>query len=442
MGDTYEFQHGTLPDSESDSDVDIESIIEADPAKKKGWISKQKLINICQKEVGTKSDGRRPLNIAIIGPPGCGKSSLLNSIFASFSDEKWKELAEHGSSGELDRQISRFLISYKKEKYYGRRTDDNREDDILMPTFIDMNGFEDVNDEYNKELLKIVFYGRLEEFEKFQDVTECYRADGLNGLRNTYGQRKEYLRIDRIIFVSSGDPTAPLPTELMECVYEVAHGKRGIPIFGVVTKADKFNGKKDPAVKEREATFRKHLGIPLNRFARIKNYCEDIDDKLEYRFSVIPQIDIKILELLTQVFSPALQVINPEGNPFESTGESSERNKRTKDPVPTSPTNGSTSRGFTIGTLLILISIQMLLMSIVLQDSMNPGISDSTINTICANYKMFLEAKDMQSIPGMDEICANKIPKPAFFSLAPGIIFVMVVVPIIYLTILNKMKTK
>ena len=110
MGDTYEFQHGTLPDSESDSDVDIESIIEADPAKKKGWISKQKLINICQKEVGTKSDGRRPLNIAIIGPPGCGKSSLLNSIFASFSDEKWKELAEHGSSGELDRQISRFLI--------------------------------------------------------------------------------------------------------------------------------------------------------------------------------------------------------------------------------------------------------------------------------------------------------------------------------------------
>ena len=96
-----------------------------------------------------------------------------------------------------------------------------------MPTFIDMNNFEDANDEYNKELLKIVFYGRLEEFGKFADVTKCYREYGLNGLRNTYGQRKEYLRIDRIIFVSSGDPTAPLPTSLMECVYEVAHGKRG-----------------------------------------------------------------------------------------------------------------------------------------------------------------------------------------------------------------------
>ena len=133
-----------------------------------------------------------------------------------------------------------------------------------------------------------------------------------------------------------------------------------------------------------------------------------------------------------------MEVINPDASEFESTAESSERNKRTKDPVSTSPT----SRGLTIGSLLILISIQMLLMAIVLQDSMNPGISDSTINTICANYDMFVNAKDMDSIPGMEEICTKKIQKPAIFSLGPGIIFVMVVVPIIYLTILNKIKTK
>jgi predicted GTPase len=72
---------------------------------------------ICQREVGTKSDGRQPLNIVIIGPPGCGKSSLLNTIFASFSDEKWKELAEHGDSGELGRQTSRFLIYKNKMQH-------------------------------------------------------------------------------------------------------------------------------------------------------------------------------------------------------------------------------------------------------------------------------------------------------------------------------------
>ena len=110
MGDTYEYQYGTRPDTESDSDVDIESMIEADPTKKKGWSSKQKLIKICQRGVGTKSDGCQRLNIAIIGPPGCGKSSLLNTIFASFSDEKWKELAEHGSTGETGKQASKFLI--------------------------------------------------------------------------------------------------------------------------------------------------------------------------------------------------------------------------------------------------------------------------------------------------------------------------------------------
>lgn len=137
-----------------------------------------------------------------------------------------------------------------------------------------------------------------------------------------------------------------------------------------------------------------------------------------------------------------MEVINPDASEFESTAKSSDQNKRTKDPIPTSPTNGSTSRGLTMGSLFLLITIQIVLMAIVLHYSMNPGISDSTINTICANYEMFVEARNMDSIPGMEEICAKKILKPAIFSLVPGIILVMAVVPIIYLTILNKIKTK
>jgi ABC-type transport system involved in cytochrome bd biosynthesis fused ATPase/permease subunit len=52
-------------------------------------------------------DGRRPLNIAVIGPPGCGKSSFLNTIFASFKNNDkacWKEIAKAGDYGEQDIQ--------------------------------------------------------------------------------------------------------------------------------------------------------------------------------------------------------------------------------------------------------------------------------------------------------------------------------------------------
>ncbi|CAG2251646.1 unnamed protein product [Mytilus edulis] len=111
--DTYEGSRGPVSKTEdSDSDIEIGSLLEIDSTKKKGWDDKQKLIKICQKEVGTISSGKRPLNIAIIGSHGCGKSSLLNTIFASFSDEKWKELAAHGSHGGLGKQISQNLIRY------------------------------------------------------------------------------------------------------------------------------------------------------------------------------------------------------------------------------------------------------------------------------------------------------------------------------------------
>lgn len=424
------------PHSDSDSDIDIENILEADNTKKKGWSSKQKLIKICQQEVGQSSTGRRPLNIAVIGPPGCGKSSLLNTIFASFSEKKWRELAEHGSFGELGRQVSKFLISYPKEKYYINQDDD---DEVLMPTFIDMNGFEDSNSDYNKELLKIVFYGRLEEYEKFADVEKCYHENGLNGLKTRYGERNEYLKVDRIIFVCSGDPMAPLPTELMECVCNVARGDRGIPIYGVLTKADKFNGKKNSEVQLREETFRKHLGIPLNRFARIKNYCEDIDKELKYRFSVIPQIDVKILELMTQVFSSSLPVINPDGDPYKQNTDmlkqpSSNRKPTPQDKLPPS----QVSSGSNIGSLLMLVTVQMLLLAFVLHFIVTPPINEVTLNKICANYDM-IKAKHKDSIEGLDGVCANKINilKPPVYSLGVAVT-VAVVLPALMYAFLNR----
>lgn len=63
---------------------------------------KTQLIQQCKDTVGNDVGGRRPLNIAVIGPPGCGKSSFLNTIFASFKNNDracWREIAEMGDYG-------------------------------------------------------------------------------------------------------------------------------------------------------------------------------------------------------------------------------------------------------------------------------------------------------------------------------------------------------
>ena len=68
---------------------------------------KTQLILQCQQIVGKDLDGRRPLNIAVIGPPGCGKSSFLNTIFASFKNNDkacWRETAKAADYGGHDIQ--------------------------------------------------------------------------------------------------------------------------------------------------------------------------------------------------------------------------------------------------------------------------------------------------------------------------------------------------
>ena len=68
---------------------------------------KTQLILQCNDTLSNDLDGRRPLNIAVIGPPGPGKSSFLNTIFASFKNNDkacWREIAKAGNYGKQDIQ--------------------------------------------------------------------------------------------------------------------------------------------------------------------------------------------------------------------------------------------------------------------------------------------------------------------------------------------------
>ncbi|CAC5393360.1 unnamed protein product [Mytilus coruscus] len=401
-------------DKESESassDIDREPYV--DNTKDRYWDDKQKLIKTCQDGVGTISSGKRPLNIAIIGPPGVGKSSLLNTIFASFSDNSWNQVANYGSFYKMDKQISQRLISYKKDRYYTRKGPNNKDDDVLMPTFIDMMGFEDSNTAVNRELLNMVFFGRITEYEKINEVLRCLSDDGTNGAKNKYHTRNEYLVVDRIIFVCSLDPDVPLPINLMECVTEVSNDIRGIPVFGVMTKADKFDAERNVRVQEREQKFRDHLGCPMERFTRIKNYCVDIDQKTRYRFSLIPEIDVAILELMTQVFSRFVEVENPDARPnySDQTKKKCKESEEDDFQVPIPPRNGTPKSSSCINfpKIFILFTIQVLLIGVILHFAIKPIIAEEKVNTICANYD-FIRSKHNATIDGLsEELCEHKV---------------------------------
>ncbi|OPL21750.1 hypothetical protein AM593_02237, partial [Mytilus galloprovincialis] len=216
-----------------------------------------------------------------------------------------------------------------------------------------------------------------------------------------------------------------------------------------MTKSDKFNGRNNPEVEKRETEFRKHLGIPNNRFARIKNYCEDIDKEMAYMFSVIPQIDVRVLKLMTQVFSNALEVTNPEARlEYFSTESNIQESREGANPVPprirpVSPIRGHQPACSGIGfpNLLLLITIQVLFMAILLHFGIKPVITEEKLNTICANYD-FIHSKHDATIDGLNELCDNKVDilKPPIYLLGGGIVFVIVVLPIVLYSFLVKSR--
>ena len=99
-----------------------------------------------------------------------------------------------------------------------------------MPTFFDMTGFDNEETEINKELLSILFDGKLKEGEDLSSVRRFYldNNNDVYKLRHFYSKRPENARIDRIIVVCTANPDSPLPEGLLLAIRETAKkGRRG-----------------------------------------------------------------------------------------------------------------------------------------------------------------------------------------------------------------------
>ncbi|XP_063416368.1 uncharacterized protein LOC134698009 [Mytilus trossulus] len=180
------------------------------------YSEKLRLLSKCRKLVGNDRQGRSPLNIAIIGQTGCGKSSFLNTVFASLNTDCWRDIARSGFfkiEGPQLHCTERFR-SFSKKDYYRATNDEG----ILMPTFLDMTGFPDENTKTVLDLLEIIFSGRINENQKLADIEEGVKSISAEAM-NYYNKEVSHLPVDRIIVVSTLDPESPLPRYLLSAIF-------------------------------------------------------------------------------------------------------------------------------------------------------------------------------------------------------------------------------
>ena len=68
---------------------------------------RQRRVGLFKKRI---QEGERTLNIALIGPSGCGKVSFCNSVMTAFCIEGWRERAMIGHYGGRGRQVTHHLL--------------------------------------------------------------------------------------------------------------------------------------------------------------------------------------------------------------------------------------------------------------------------------------------------------------------------------------------
>ncbi|KAK7502634.1 hypothetical protein BaRGS_00006209 [Batillaria attramentaria] len=281
---------------DEDDDVGPDGAAVARLAKKRG----EAIARVCRILTDDRSRSRRPLRIVFLGKHGSGKSSFINSVGAAFSEEAWHEHAYTGYHGGSATPITIFTQRFEKccngtlERYQN----------VPLPTLIDVAGKMDIGDDKMEELLRLIFYGHIEEDSAIMKAYEFCERHTRDEIRAEYGTAYPEMKVDRVVFVASADDK--IPEKLIGCVVRAARPlhftdvKRSIPVFGVLTKKDKVSDPNSSEFKERKETFMRALGLHANRFLCCSNYCDDIDPEGKRTKRLNPSIDVPIVEFFEQ----------------------------------------------------------------------------------------------------------------------------------------------
>lgn len=109
-----------------------------------------------------------------------------------------------------------YFYSYSAS-YYLRE-----EPNVYLPTFIDVNGLENDEGGFNDAFLRAFLEGKIKEGENLIELYEMFKKNE-DRVIEELSQRPNYLKIDRIIVVTTADPVVPLPNNLFKGIRKVAN---------------------------------------------------------------------------------------------------------------------------------------------------------------------------------------------------------------------------